>query len=341
MSLAAIEVPPLAELTGAQRSAILVMYLEQATAKEVLQHFDDDELQLIGEAMATLDRLPAPMIQDVVGTFVQDLHEACLVPSSGVDYAMGVLPELIEPTRRPRLVSGLRRKLSTRLSDEVARHPPRTVAALIRDEHPQARAVAMLLLDEDVAARIMRQLDDEERNDLALRMAQIERLPSDLVDEVEETLVLALRDRDAVGWEVPGVDKTAKILGRLDPDDQALLLEEIAAEQPELSETLRKRMVVFDDLSVMDDRSMQAVLKSIERDKLVIALRGAKAEMLDLVLRNMSSRAAADLADEIDVLGPKPKDVVEAARDEILQTVLKLKEEGVVTLAIGGGGEMM
>jgi len=341
MSLAAIEVPSLEELTGAQRSAVLVMYLQQETAKEVLRHFKDDELQTIGEAMATLDRVPAEMIQDVVQTFVHDLHEACLVPSSGVDYAMGVLPELVDATRRPRLVSGLRRQLSTSLSDEVSRHAPRTVAALLRDEHPQARAVALLLLDEDVAAEVLQQFDDEERNDLALRMAQIERLPSDLVDEVEETLVMALRDRDAVGWKVPGVDKTAKILGRLDPDDQALLLEEIAAEQPELSETLRKRMVVFDDLVAMDDRSMQAVLKSIERDKLVIALRGAPAELLDLVLRNMSSRAAADLADEIDVLGPKPKDVVEGARDEILQTVLKLKEEGVVTLAIGGGGEML
>jgi len=341
MSLAAIEVPTLSELTGSQRSAIVVMYLDQATAKQVLRHFSDDDLQLVGEAMATLDRLPAEMIQDVMQTFVQDLHEACLVPSSGVDYAMGVLPDLVENTRRPRLVSGLRRKLSTRLSDEVARHPARTVAALLRDEHPQARAVALLLLDEDVAAAVLQQFDEEDRHDLAMRMAQIERLPSDLVDEVEETLVLALRDQDAVGWDVPGIDKTAKILGRLEADDQAMLLDEIAAEKPELSETLRKRMVVFDDLVVMDDRSMQAVLKSIERDKLVIALRGAPAELLDLVLRNMSSRAAADLADEIDVLGPKPKDLVESARDEILQTVLKLKEEGVVTLPIGGGGEMM
>jgi len=341
MSLAAIEVPSLEQLTGPQRSAILVMYLEQDTARSVLSHFDDEELQQVGEAMATLEHLPAFLVQDVVSTFIRDLHEACLVPTSGVAYAMGVLPELVEPTRRPRLVSGLRRTLSSRLADEMARHPARTVAALLRDEHAQTRAVALLLIGEDQAAAVLAEFDDYERNDLAVRMAQVERLPGDLVDEIEDSLVTALRDQDSVGWEIKGVDRTAKILGRLDPDSQAVLLEEIAEERPELSETLRKRMVVFDDLGSMDDRSMQAVLKSIERDKLVIALRGAPADLLDLVLRNMSSRAAADLAEEIDVLGPKPKAVVEGARDDILQTVLKLKEEGVVTLAIGGGGEMM
>lgn len=341
MSLAAIEVPRLEELSGPQRTAILVMYLERGTAKAVLQHFDDDELQRVGEAMATIDRVPADIVEDIVTNFVRDLHEACLVPATGSQFVTDVFPGLIDDHRRPKLVSGLRRKLSTRLADEVKRHPARTVAAILRDEHPQTRAVALLLMGEEQAADVLKQFEDADRNDLAMRMARIERLPSDLVDEVEDMLLQALENQDAVGWTIAGVDKAAKILGRLDPDDQALLLEEIAADAPELSETLRKRMVVFDDLGSMDDRSMQAVLKSIERDKLVIALRGARAEILDLVLRNMSSRAAADLADEIDVLGPKPKNVVEAAREDILATVLQLKEEGVVTLAIGGGGDMV
>jgi len=318
-----------------------VMYLERATARAVLSHFDDDDLQLVGEAMATIDHVPADVVGGVVARFVRELHEACLVPATGSEFVMGVFPDLVDEHRRPKLVSSLRRKLSTRLADEVKRHPARTVAAILRDEHPQTRAVAMLMMEEDQAAEVLKQFDDEEMNDLAMRMARIERLPSDLVDEVEEMLIQALETQESVGWEIAGVDKAAKILGRLDADDQMILLEEIAAEEPELSETLRKRMVVFDDLATMDDRSMQAVLKSIERDKLVIALRGAKPEILDLVLRNMSSRAAADLADEIDVLGPKPKQVVEAARDDILATVLQLKEEGVVTLAIGGGGDMM
>jgi len=341
MSLAAIEVPRLEELSGAQRTAILVMYLERPTARAVLQHFGDDELQLVGEAMATIERVPADLVEGVVTNFVRELHEACLVPATGSEFAMDVLPDLVDARRRPKLVSGLRRKLSTRLADEVKRHPARTVAAILHDEHPQTRAVAVLLMDEDQAALVLGEFDDETRNDLAMRMARIERLPSDLVDEVEDMMLQALESQESVGWSIAGVDKTAKILGRLSADDQAVLLEEIAMEEPELSETLRKRMVVFDDLSSMDDRSMQAVLKSIERDKLVVALRGAQAELLDLVLRNMSSRAAADLADEIDVLGPKPKPVVEAAREEILAVVLQLKEEGVVTLALGGGGDMM
>jgi flagellar motor switch protein FliG len=132
MSAAALEIPRFEELSGPQRTAILVMYLERPTARAVLAHFDDDELQLVGEAMATIDRVPSALVEDIVSGFVKDLHEACLVPSTGSEFVMGAFPDLVPLARRPKLISGLRRKLSTRLADEVKKHPACTVAAIPR-----------------------------------------------------------------------------------------------------------------------------------------------------------------------------------------------------------------
>ncbi|HHO53590.1 MAG TPA: flagellar motor switch protein FliG [Deltaproteobacteria bacterium] len=331
---------PLA-LTGPQRAAILIMYLERPVAKEVLRHMNDEELEKIGEAMAEVESVQPQTIEDVVGDFLRDMYDACLVPRTGPEYALDVLPELVDSTRRIRLMSKLRRRLSNHLEVEVARHTPRTVAAVLLDEHPQTQAVALLLMGEDNAAMVLGQFPEGARNDVALRMARIERVPSQLADKVEESLINALEDHSGGGFDMPGVDRTAKILGRLSGDDQQAVLDGIAEGEPELSETLRRRMVVFDDLVRLDDRSMQTLLKSIERDKLVIALRGAADELLALVLKNMSSRAAQDLSEEIEVLGPKPKQVVEQAREEIVQTVLHLREEGAVILSFGDASEML
>ena len=330
------------DLTGPQRAAVLVMYLDREVAKEVLRHLSDNDLNGIGEAMAEVEHVTPEVIEEVVGQFIRDMYDACLVPTTGQDFALDVLPELVEPSRRPRMVSHLRRNLSNRLAQAVGQHPPQTVAAVLLDEHPQTRAVALLLMGEDCAADVIGEFPDGDRSEVALRMARIERIPAQLADKVEESLIAALDDADGIGgMTLPGVDRTAKILGRLGLEQQQSVLDGIARGEPELSEILRRRMVVFDDLTRLDDRSMQTLLKSIERDKLVIALRGATPEITDLVLRNMSSRAAQDLAEEIEILGPKPRSVVEQAREEIVQTVLHLREEGALTMSFGGDNEML
>lgn len=330
------------DLTGPQRAAVLVMYLQREVAREVLRHLSDADLNGIGEAMAEVENVTPEVIEDIVGQFIRDMYDACLVPTTGTEYALDVLPDLLEAKRRPKMMSHLRRQLSNRLAEAVGDHEPRTVAAVLLDEHPQTRAVALLLMGEDHAAAVLGEFPEEIRSEIALRMARMERVPAGLADKVEESLIAALEDDSAVGRiTVEGVDKTAKILGRLNMDQQQSVLDGIARGEPELSEMLRRRMVVFDDLAGLDDRGMQTVLKSIERDKLVIALRGASDVITDLVLRNMSSRAAKDLAEEIEILGPKPRAVVEQAREEIVQTVLHLREEGAVTLSFGGDNEMM
>ena len=342
MAALAQSVEPSLPLSGAQRAAILVMYLEQDVAREVLNNLSDAELERVGQAMSEVETVDPQTIEGVVGEFIRALHDACLVPRTGPEFAMDVLPNLVTEDRRRRVIASIRRRLSHRLAAEVDRHTAPTVAAILLDEHPQTGAVALLLMGDDNAARVLNAMPDEPRTDIAYRMARIERIPTDLADDVENNLLSALTDaEDAGGVVVEGMDRTAKILGRLETESQRVVLDGIANADTDLSDMLRRRMVVFDDLVALDDRSMQTLLKSVEREKLIIALRGAHEALLDLVLRNMSSRAAQDMREEIELLGPKPKALVETAREEVVQTVLHLREEGGISLSMGTDDEMM
>lgn len=326
---------PDVNLTGTQRVALLLMVLDKDTARTLLKGLSSDDLEAVGLAMAEVEDVPASVVEQVVADFVRDMHDAVLVPRSGTDFALHVLPGLIDEGRRPRVVQKLKRRLSSEFRQELARVPPAVVAAALRGEHPQTRAVAILLLGEDMGARVLGGLTPEERQDAARRMAQLTEVPIEVVEDVEAALREALAG-GAPGWAVPGVDKTAKTLGRLAQEQQTQVLEAIALRDGELSDTLRRRMVVFDDILSLDNRGMQVVLKQVDRLTVATALRGAKAELRKKVLDNLSSRAAEDLAEEIDLLGPIPRARIESARQEVVETVLRLQSEGTITLALDG-----
>lgn len=332
-----------AALSGIQRAAVLLMYLDREVAKEVLNNLTSDDLQELGHAIAQIDQIRPDVIEQVVAQFVVDLHEASMVPTTGQEFALKVFPNLLPNDMRRRRVEGaLRRELSTEFKDLISSRPPATVAAVLRDEHPQTMAVAMLLMGSQNAAPILRQLEEKDRMDVVLRMARIRSIPGDLADEVEKSVRSALDNTGDMPWEVQGIDLAAKLVGRLDRDAMEELLEEIYAEEPELSEHLRRRMVVFEDLAGLQDRAVQTLLKNIERDTLVVALRGADLTMRNLIMNNMSSRAAQDIQEEIEILGPVPRASVEKAQEEIVEAVVRLSEEGVITLPMGdGAGDMV
>lgn len=328
-------------LSGIQRAAVLVMYLEREVARKLLAHLTTAELQEISGAMIEVEHITPEVIEEVVGGFIQDLYAVSLVPKTGPDYALGVLPNLLDDDRRGKVIGPLKRKLSTEFEDYVSTRPARTVAAIIRDEHPQTQALACVLMGPENANKVFSFLDEDQRYDIALRMARIDKIPGELADDVELSLRAALDDRGSDLWKIEGVDRAAAVLIRMEMTDQENLLGQIADEDYELSEMLRKRMVVFGDLAVLDDRSVQQLLKNVDREVLITALRGAEPMMREVFFDNMSKRAAADLRDELEIGKPVPKNQVDDAQEEIVNTALRLKEEGLISLPVGGGDEDM
>ncbi|MBN2801402.1 MAG: hypothetical protein JXX28_19830 [Deltaproteobacteria bacterium] len=330
-----------AKLTGTQRAALLLMYLEKGAAEKLLLHLTPGELRKIGMAMAEVERFDQQIIETVVADFVRQLHTQSMVPTTGLDYALGPYPEMIDEQRRPRVQSALKRELSQAFVEYIRGRPPRTVSTLLQDEHPQAQAVALLLMGIDNASEVLLHFDEQERFEVAYRMARIEQVPGELADDVEASLWEALEDRGHERWKVVGVDQTASVLGRLKKSVTDDVLERMNKQDEALSDTLRKRMVVFEDLGSLDNKGAQALLKNVERSVLLVALRGTSPELLQLFTGNMSSRAAADLLDEMSIMSPLPKSEVNKAREEVVQMALSLQEEGVIRIATGGGEEML
>jgi flagellar motor switch protein FliG len=344
MGLAAEEgrrVSDIAELSGTERAAVLIMYLEEKTARMLIEHIPADEIREIGFAMSALERVDSEVIEKVVHEFVLELTSAQLVSQRGHDFALNVLPRLVAPTHRRRLEGALRRRLSHDFEAFIATRPAAAVAAILTEEHPQTRAIALLMMGAENASKVMDCLEEDQRRDLLVRMARIDHVPSDLADEVEDAMCAALEDHGVERWSIDGISRTAKVVGRFDRDSQEDFFDDLAEESPGLSEEIRRKLVVFEDLSSMDDRSVQSLLTKIDREVLVIALRGAPPALSDMFLRNLSSRARQDVQDEISILGPMPRARVEEAREQIVQEVMALADAGTIPPLAGGGEELV
>jgi flagellar motor switch protein FliG len=341
MALPAMKVPFPAELTGAHRAAILVMYLDATIARFLLEKLSTDEIREIGMSMSEMERVEPTIIESVVADFVRDLHELAILPRTGRDFALGVLPDLVDEDRRDRVSGTLKRELSTAFEDYIGGKPAAAIAALLKDEHPQTQAVSLMMMGTDNAARVLFHMDEQEQYELALRMAKLSQIPGELADDVEKSMRAALEDEGMDRWTIKGMDRTAQVLGRLGKNLTEPLLAKLAKFDKELSETLRRRMVIFPDLRVLDFRGVQALLREVDRGDLLLALKGADDAMKELFFSNLSKRAAQDLAEEIEIMGRTPKSQVDRAQENMVETALRLHDEGVLFLPIGAEADEM
>jgi len=326
------------ELTGVQRAAILVMYLDKDVAKKILRKLETAELQAVGLAMASIDSVDHDVIEDVVQNFIRTLHDVSLMPSSGPQYIRNVLPDLLDETRRDEVLQNVYRRTDVEFEAFVAKLPAKSVAALLRDEHLQTQAAALALMGPANAAGVMQHLDEELIPDVTRRMAKLRFIPGEIADDICGSI------RSVLGGSVDhlpvgGVESTARVLGNMKKDKNERVLGAIADEDDELAQALRRRMVVFDDLADLDDRGIQALLKQVDREELVRALKGAKARTRERFFKNLSSRAADDIKEALEIIGPIRRSVVDDAQTQIASLALELSEKGEIYLPVGGDKE--
>ena len=336
MATQAAEVPK--DLTGAQRAAVLVMYLEKEVAKKILRRLDTNELQAIGLAMASIEHVDQVVIEDVVQSFIRMLHDVSLMPSSGPQYIRNVLPDLLDEQRREEVLQTVYRRTDVEFEAFVEKLPPKSVAALLRDENLQTQAAALCLMGSGNAARVMQHLDEELMADVTRRMARLRHIPGELADDICGSI------RAVLGGSVDhlplgGVESTARVLGAMKKERNEKVLGAIASEDDELAQALRRRMVVFDDLADLDDRGIQALMKQVDRDELVRALKGAKQRTRERFFKNLSSRAAEDIREALEIIGPIRRSVVEDAQSQITSLAMELSAKGDIFLPLGGDSE--
>jgi flagellar motor switch protein FliG len=228
----------------------------------------------------------------------------------------------------------IQRRVDKEFEGFIHQRQPGAVAALLKDEQPQVQAVALSLMGPGNAARILRFMDQHRQAEITMRMSRLKHIPGELADDVMLSIREALGASDDY-MEIGGVDKTARILGKMRRKDQQPILGAIEDENGDLADQLRRRMVVFEDLKTLNKRYMQVLLKQVEKDDLLQALKGATPDMQDLFLGNVSKRQAQDLREELEIMGQIQKSRIRIAQENIVAEALKLMEEGMIYLDIG------
>lgn len=326
------------DLTGLQKAAILVMYLDREVAKTVLRQLTNEEVKQLGLAISTVQLVPESTIEAIVAEFVGALQEVNLLPVSGMEFAREVLPGLVDDLRRDVIAGAIRRRVGSDFEDFVKSRSAVAVAGVLAEEHPQVRAVALLRMGPENAARVMGVMDEDTQFDLTMRMAKAERVSGELADDVERSVRRALEDQDD-SLDMGGAQTTARILGRLPRERNTIVLARMRAESADLAQAIQQLMVTFEDLDALDDRGIQALLRTVDRNDLVIALKAAKPQLRDRFLKNLSSRAAADLTEEMEILGNPRKSEIKRAQEAITSLAQRLSDEGVITLVPAGSDE--
>ena len=333
------------KLSGPEKAAIMLISVGEEVAGKVLQELDDAEIQKISTHMSSLSNVPTKTAERVAEEFI-DLMESGAggVLSGGRDN----LRKMLEATMDPVKVAEIMEKISSEEDEEVGggleavrNLEAKVIAGFMKNEHPQTCAIILAHLDPPHAAEVIRELPETFQPEVIFRMATLERIPPGVIKELDEALAQEFRTTGATeGSQIGGIEAVAEIINNLDRATETNVLQEIEGLNPEMSEEIKQLMFVFEDLIGVDDRGMQALLKEVNSEELILALKTSSDPLKEKIFAGMSERAALMMKEDLEAMGPVKLSDVEQAQQAVVRTVKKMEEEGKITLA-GGGEELV
>jgi flagellar motor switch protein FliG len=329
----------MASLTGQQKAAVVLAQLDPARATKVLKSFSESEVVNLMSAVATLPTLPSEAVQNVITEFSTQATAFAHVGQGGVEVARALLRERLGPARADEILDEYTQATRKQPLEFLNRIDPQQMVGFIGEEHNQTIAVVLAHLHPDHAAAVLSHMDDAQRTDVARRVATLGRISPEVIQHLETVLerklATVLRIGNATSNEVGGLAGIVAILNNTDRTAEKKILAELEETDPQLAEDIRNEMFVFDDVVSLDDRTLQRVLRNVPPKELAVALKGVLDEVRAKFLRNMSERAAVDLKDEIELLGPTRLSAVDAAQLTVVRAVRELEAAGEIVLARG------
>lgn len=324
---------------GIRRSAVLLFGLGQNEAIEVFKYLGPKEVQKLSLAMAQVNNVSHGEIQDVVGKFREECAARASIGATD-EYLRNVLIEALGPDKAANLLDKITQGNDHSGIESLKWMDASSAADLIRNEHPQIIATILVHLEPDQSSGILANFPERLRNEVLIRTATLEGVQPQALRELNEVLTQLLSGSDRIKKSAAGgISLTADILNFLGSNVEASALGYIREYDPELAQRIQDKMFVFENMLDIDDRAIQTILREVQSDSLVIALKGTSPEMREKIFRNMSQRAAEMLRDDLEAKGPVKLSEVEAEQKEILKVVRKLADEGQIVLASKGGDE--
>lgn len=326
------------ELDGASKAAIFLLSVGEEGASEVLKHISPQELHKIGQSMAEITKVSNEQVEEVMGYFLEEVEDQTAFGIGNEEYLLAVLGKAIGHDKAQALVDRIVQGRNTKGLEALKWMSPRSVADILHSEHPQIVAIVLAHLKDSRAAQVLRMLDDSLHVDVLTRIAKLNGVQQSAImdlDEIMEKQVAATSESRPS--EVGGMKVAASIVSKLGSDLEEVVLEKMKELDEEFGAQLQDLLFIFDSLLDIDDRGIQALLREVPTDKLGVALKGADPAVQEKIFKNMSSRAAEIMQEDMEVRGPVKLSDVEEAQKEILTIAQRLADEGKIDL--GGSGE--
>lgn len=323
---------------GIQRSAILLLSLGEEGATEVFKHLGPREVQKLGVAMSSLKNITRDKVEEVLSAFRSSAEEKSPLGLNSSEYIRSVLTKALGDDKAGNLIDRILHGGDTSGIEGLKWMDSPAVAELIRNEHPQIIATILVHLDRDQASEIVSQFTERLRNDVLLRIATLDGIQPSALRELNDVLTKLLAGNNNLKKSaMGGVRAAAEILNFMSGTLEGTVIESVKEYDAELAQKILDEMFVFENVIDIDDRGIQLLLREIQSESLIVALKGASEELREKVFKNMSQRAAEMLRDDLEAKGPVRLSEVEAEQKEILKIVRRLADEGQI--ALGGKGE--
>lgn len=328
------------DLPKIEQAAILLMSLGEKDAAEILKHLGPKEVQSIGATMAMLDNIQQDDVELVLSSFLDEVRTLTGLGVGSDDYIRNMLVSALGEDKANGLADRILMGGNTSGLDTLKWMDARSVADVIRHEHPQIQAIVVAYLDPDHAAEVLSNLQDIMRLDIIMRVASLENIQPAALQELNDILERQFSgSSNSQAKSMGGIKVAAEIMNNLDSSQESEIMEKIKETDEELGTSIEDLMFVFENLKDVDDKGIQALLREVSSEVLIVALKGADDELQEKIFGNMSKRAAELLRDDLEAKGPVKISEVEGAQREILMVAKRLSDAGEIVL--GGGGEEM
>ncbi len=330
------------KLTGLQKSAVLLITLGPEKSASIFKHLKEEEIEELTLEIANTRSITPQLKDEVVNEFYQVCLAQQYIAEGGIGYAKELLEKALGTEKAMDVIGKLTASLQVKPFEFIRKTEPSQLLNFIQDEHPQTIALILAYLSPQQASVIIASLPQERQADVAKRVAMMDRTSPDVIKEVEKILESKLsslvnQDYTIIG----GVDQVVEILNAVDRGTEKHIMETLEIEEPELADEIRKKMFVFEDILLLDDRAIQRVLHDVDNNDLAMALKGSNEQVQNAIFNNLSKRLASMIKEDMEFMGPVRMKDVEEAQQKIVNIIRKLEDSAEIVISRGGGDEII
>ncbi len=330
------------EISNRQKAAILLISLGPEVAANVYKHLREDEIEQLTLEIATLRKVES----EDRNTILQEFHDLAIaeeyISQGGIEYAKEILQKALGSERAISILEKLTATLQVRPFEFARKASAAQILSFIQNEHPQTIALVLSYLDAKQAAAILSELPQPLRSDVARRVAKMDATSPDVVNSIERMLENKLASTTMIDTtSVGGLDAIVQIINDVDRATERSIMETLEVSDPQLAEEIKKKMFVFEDIVMLDNRAIQRVVRDIEQNDLILALRTASEDVREVIFKNLSKRMVETFKEEMEYAGPVRLRDVEEAQQRIVAQIRRLEDMGEIVVARGGGDDVL